>query len=70
MLTPKCSCIRQVVKINTSGFKQERILLVDPATRCVWNFNRKMQLRKQLPLSQLVQVGTFVEQAWLCRHIC
>jgi hypothetical protein len=48
------------VKINTSGFKQERILLVDPATRCVWNFNRKMQLRKQLPLSQLVQVGTVV----------
>ncbi len=47
----------QVTKINTSGFKQGRILMVDPTTYCLWNFNQKMQLRKQLPLTQLVQVG-------------
>jgi hypothetical protein len=45
-----------VVKINTSGFKQKRILTVDAESRCLWNFNTKMQLKKQVPLAQLVQV--------------
>lgn len=43
-------------KINTSGFKQQRVLTLDKDSKCVWNFNTKMQLRKQIPLSQLVQV--------------
>ena len=43
------------VKINTSGVKQRRILTLDADSRCLWNFNIKMQLKKQLPLSQLVQ---------------
>ena len=45
-------------KINTSGFKQQRVLTLDKDSKCVWNFNTKMQLRKQIPLSQLVQVCT------------
>jgi hypothetical protein len=48
-----------VVKINTSGFKQKRILTVDADARCLWNFNDKMQLKKQVPLMQLVQVRFF-----------
>ncbi len=45
-----------VVKINTSGFKQRRILTIDAQTTSLWNFNTKMKLKKQVPLSQLVQV--------------
>ncbi len=46
----------EVVKLNIQGFKQKRILSVDPDSKCIWNFNRKMQLKKQVPLTQLVQV--------------
>ena len=56
IIESKSSHRYHVVKINTSGFKQKRILTVDAETSSLWNFNRKMRLKKQVPLSQLVQV--------------
>ena len=59
IIESKTSYRFQVVKVNTSGFKQKRVLLVDPETSAMWNFNRKMNLKKKVPVSQLVQVCHF-----------
>lgn len=45
-----------VKKINVHGVRQRRWLWVDPASRCLYNFDSAKRLRKRLPLSQLVQV--------------
>ncbi len=56
-----------VVKVNSSGFKQSRILTIDAETSSLWNFNRKMRLKKQLALTQLVQVcpRVVLRRRWL-----
>jgi hypothetical protein len=45
-----------VMKVNVNGIKQKRILAVDPDLRCLFNLSVSLELKKKLPLRQLIQV--------------
>lgn len=49
----------QVEKTNVSGVKQQRLLCVDASAGVLVNFDRRMRVKKKLPLTQLLQIESY-----------
>lgn len=49
----------QVEKTNVSGVKQQRLLCVDGSAGVLVNFDRRMRVKKKLPLTQLLQIEAY-----------
>ena len=65
MITSRELKKHHVTKLNSVGARQRRVVVVDASTASLWNFTASMQLKKQIPLTQLVQVTRCVGP--LCR---
>jgi hypothetical protein len=59
-----------IIKINVNGLKQRRILMIDAESSSMLNMTMTLELKKQLPLKQLIQVVHWATAAWGSVHRC